>query len=185
MREALAAAERHDLDAARAAAERATELRPGFVDPHMMLARLAEDRGDYEEARRHYVAVLKSDPTDTAAGVALGFTYLREQRFDEARSWFEKAIESDPGYEAAAFNLASLAEQQGRLEDAIAWFDIAAALDRRDPRALARIAGIRLAQGRPGDALASAEAALARYPRSKAAQEARARALALLDRPAQ
>jgi tetratricopeptide (TPR) repeat protein len=184
MRDALAAAGRHDLDAAQAAAERASELRPGFVDPLMMLAAIAEQRGDFEEARRRYVAVLKADPTDTAAGVALGVTFIREQRYDEARSWFLKAIDADPGYEAAAFNMASLAEQQGELDTAVEWFDVAAALDRRDPRALARIANIRIAQDRAEDALASADAALQRYPRSQAAQEARARALAILGRRA-
>ncbi len=184
MRDALAAAGRQDFDTAQAAAERAAELRPGFVDPLMMLATLADQRGDLEEARRRCIEVLQVDPTTTAAGVLLGFTYVREQRYDEARSWFLKAIESEPGYEAAAYNLASLAEETGELEDAVAWFDVASALDRRDPRALARIANIRIAQGRPEDALKSADAALARYPQSQSAQSTRARALALLGRRA-
>jgi tetratricopeptide (TPR) repeat protein len=182
MREAMIAAQQKDNAAAKAAAERASEIRPGFVDPHMLLANLAEQEGDFETARRHYIEVLKLDPTDTAAGVAIGFTYLCEARFDEAKDWFLKAIEADPGYEAAAYNLGSLLEHRGEPDTAAAWFDIAATLDARDPRALAHIAGIRLGQRRFEDALAAADAALRRAPNYPQARAARTAALQALGR---
>jgi len=182
MRDAIAAAEAHDLDGAKTAAERAAQLRPGFVDPLMTLAWIAEQEGDLNEARRRYTQVLQYDPTDTAAGVAIGVTYVSERKFDDAKSWFAKAIEADPGYEAAAYNLGSINEQLGDLETAIAWFEIAATLDGRDPRALAHIGNIRLNQGRAEDALAAADAALRRYPASKSAQAIRAMALQALGR---
>jgi tetratricopeptide (TPR) repeat protein len=182
MRDAIVAAEAHDLDGAKAAAERAAELRPGFVDPLMTLAWIAEQQGDLVEARRRYSQVLQYDPTDTAAGVAMGYTYLREAKFDDAKSWFAKAIVADPGFEAAAYNLGSVNEQQEDLETAVAWFEIAATLDARDPRALAHIGSIRLSQGRAEDALAAADAALKRYPASKSAQIVRAMARRALGR---
>ena len=182
MRESLAAAQERDLDGAKAAAERASALRPGFVDPLMMLARIAEERGDCDEARRLYTEVLVLDPTSSGAGVAIALTFVREQRFDEARNWLDKSIESDPGCEPAAYNHGSLAEQQADLERAVAWFDVASALDPRDPRAPCRIASIRLLQQRPQDALAAAESALRRSPRSAAALALRARALQALGR---
>ncbi len=182
MKDAMAAAQANDLDGAKAAATKAVELRPGFIDPLMMLAAIAEDRADWEEARRRYLEVLKYDPTDTAAGIALGVTFVRESRFDDAREWFRRAIASDPGAEAAAYNLGSVAEQQNDLETAAAWFDVASALDRRDPRALTRIGEIRLAQNRADEALDAADAALRRWPQSQSASNLRARALRALGR---
>jgi tetratricopeptide (TPR) repeat protein len=184
MREALAAARVRDLDTAQRKAEEAAELRPGFIDPLMMLAGLAQLRGEWETARGWYRRVLQHDPTDTAAGVALGHTYVSEARFEDARAWFAKAIEADPGFEAAAYNLGSVHQQLGDLDLAAAWFDVASALDRRDPRALVRLGSIRLQQGRARDALAAADAALARHPASQPARELRAAAVqALPDAP--
>lgn len=182
MRESLAAAQERNLDGAKAAAERALALRPGFVDPLMMLARISEERGEPEEARKRYTEVLVLDPTSSGAGVALALTYVREERFDEARSWLDKSILSDPGCEPAAYNQGSLAEQQGDPERAVAWFEVAAALDAHDPRALCRIASVRLAQGRPQEALVAAESALRRFARSQTAQALRTRALQALGR---
>jgi Flp pilus assembly protein TadD len=180
MKDARAAAAAGDFDGAKASAERAAELRPGFVDPLMLLAAIAEKRGDVEEARRRYREVLTHDPTATAAGVALGFTYVRTGEFDEASAWFTKAITADPGSEAAAYNLGSLAESRRDLETAAAWFDVAAALDAGDPRAPTRLAAVRLAQNRPKDALDAADTALRRWPDSKAALAIRERARAAL-----
>ena len=182
MRQALDAAKQNDLDAAHDHAERAAALRPGFIDPLMMMAAIAEQRGDYDGARTRYLEVLKSDPTDVAAGNALGFTYLAQGRFDTAVEWFTKSIEADPGFEAAAYNLGSVAEQQREFDKAVAWFEVSSALDQRDPRSLTRIARIRLSQGRPEQALAAADAALARHPSSKSAAAARALSLRALGR---
>jgi tetratricopeptide (TPR) repeat protein len=182
MRQALDAAKKNDLDAAHGHAERAAALRPGFVDPLMMMAAIAEQRGDFDGARTRYLEVLKSDPTDVAAGNALGFTYLAQGRFDTAVEWFTRSIEADPGFEAAAYNLGSVAEQQRDLDTAVAWFEVSSALDQRDPRSLTRVARIRLLQGRPEQALAAADAALARHPSSKSAAIARALSLRALGR---
>jgi tetratricopeptide (TPR) repeat protein len=182
MRQAFEAAQRSEIDVAQRHAERAVELRPGFIDPLMMMAAIAEQRGDYDGARTRYLEVLKSDPTDVAAGNAMGFTYLAQGNFDTAAEWFTKSIEADPGFEAAAYNLGSVAEQQRDLDTAVAWFEVSSALDHRDPRSLTRIARIRLVQGRPEQALVAADAALERYPSSRSAAIARALSLRALGR---
>jgi len=182
MRQAFEAAKKNDLDLAQRHAERAVELRPGFIDPLMMMAAIAEQRGDFDGARSRYLEVLKSDPTDVAAGNAMGFTYLAQGKFDTAVEWFTKSIEADPGFEAAAYNLGSVAEQQSDLDTAVAWFEVSSALDLRDPRSLTRIARIRLVQRRPELALAAADAALARYPSSRTAAIARSISLKALGR---
>ena len=180
MKEAREAVSTGDFDRADASARHALDLRPGFIDAMMLLAAIAEERHDWEEARRRYREVLTNDPTDTSAGVAIGVTYVKTGQFDEGRDWFLKAIDSDPGYEAAAYNLGSVYEQLNDLDAAVAWFDISSTLDRRDPRALTRIAAIRLGQNRPKDALDAADAALRRWPQSQSAQALRARALEAL-----
>lgn len=182
MKQAFDAANKNDLDAANTHAARAAELRPGFIDPLMMMAAIAEQRGDFETARARYDDVLRSDPTDVAAGNAMGFTYLAEGKFDTAVEWFTKSIQADPGFEAAAYNLGSVAEQRRDLDTAVAWFEVSSTLDRRDPRSLTRIARIRLLQRRPEEALAAANAALERYPSSKSAAAARAISLRALGR---
>jgi tetratricopeptide (TPR) repeat protein len=182
MKDAREAVSTGDFDRADASARHALELRPGFIDAMMLLAATAEERHDWEEARRRYREVLTCDPTDTAAGVAIGVTYVKTGQFSEGRDWFLKAIDSDPGYEAAAYNLGSVSEQMNDLDAAVAWFDISSTLDRRDPRALTRIAAIRLAQNRPEDALHAADTALHRWPQSQSAQAVRAQALKALGR---
>lgn len=182
MRQAFDAAKSNDLDVALQHAEKASELRPGFIDPLMMRAAIAEKRGDFDAARSRYLEVLRSDPTDVAAGNALGFTYLVQGNFDTAAEWFKKSIEADPGFEAAAYNLGSVAEQQRDFDNAVAWFEVSSALDQRDPRSLTRIARIRLLQRRPEEALAAADAALTRYPSSRSAAIAKQLSLRALGR---
>ena len=182
MQQAFAAVEKNDLDTAQQHAQRAVDLRPGFIDPLMMMAAIAEQRGEFDLARSRYLEVLKSDPTDIAAGNALGFTYLAQGKFDPAVEWFTKSIQADPGFEPAAYNLGSVAEQQHDFDTAVAWFEVSATLDLRDPRSLTRVARIRLSQGKPELALAAADAALERYPSSKSAAMARAVSLRALGR---
>ena len=164
MQEAVAAASAKDYDRAAELAERASEERPGFVDPLFLLAAIRERTGRMDDARDTYSRILAFDPTATAAAVALAQTYVAEGRRDEAADWLRRAIEEDPGAEAAAFNLGSLAEGRGAGDEAAAWFQLAGTLDRRDPRAPTHIARIRFEQGRPDDARRAAEEAVRRAP---------------------
>jgi tetratricopeptide (TPR) repeat protein len=180
-RDAIEAHRAKDFVRAKAAAERAEELRPGFVDPLMFLASIAVEEGDLDAARGRWTQVLAVDPTATAAGVAIGWSHMAQGRRSEAREWFEKAVASDPGFEGAVFNLGLLSRDEGNPDEAVLWFEIATVLDRSDPRGWVQIGEIRLAQGRAEEALAAAEAALRRYAISDRAQTLRARAQAAID----
>ncbi|MCE9638279.1 MAG: tetratricopeptide repeat protein [Planctomycetes bacterium] len=171
MREAVAATRSGDLERGAALARQAQVERPGFVDALFLLAAISEKQGNRDVARDAYRSVLKSDPTATAAAVALAQTLVADSRFDEAESWLLKAIEEDPGAEAAAFNLGSLAERRGAPNEAASWFILSSVLDRRDPRSPTHVARIRLAQGRIDDALTAAEVAVARDPTYVPAQD--------------
>jgi tetratricopeptide (TPR) repeat protein len=165
LKDAWDAARAGDLDRGAELARRASEERPGFVDPLYLLAAIEEKRSNFEAARDAYRQILSTDPTATRAAVALAGTLAAESRFDEAEQLLRAAIEEDPGAEPAAFNLGEMADRRSAPDEACAWFALSSALDTRDPRALARIAEIRLRQGRAQEALAAARDVVARAPK--------------------
>ncbi len=150
--EAVNQAREGDINAATDTAEAAHEVSPGFLDVVMLLARLAEERGDLEAAREHYLDILATDPTATDAGVAIALTYVRQGHPAQARPWLEHAVRADPAHQPALYNLAAVTEDLGELGVAATYFTAAARLDPTDPRPHVRIARIRARQERMADA---------------------------------
>jgi len=163
-RDAVLAMRDGEVDRALDLAATAAEEAPGFVDPHLFMGGVEEQRGDFDAARFHYRNALAIDPTFTAIGVRIGLTFVQEENFDEARGWFLKALDADPGSFQATFNLGTLSRQTGELEEAAEWYRVAASLEPRDMDALVHLSRLRLEAGDAAGALEAAEEALTRVP---------------------
>jgi tetratricopeptide (TPR) repeat protein len=161
-RQAVITARDGDEDRAIELAKEAIEKEPGFVEPRLLIAQIAEHREQWDEARTQYEDVLRYDATFTAVGVRIALTYVAERRFDEAQDWLMRALEADPGSFQAAFNLGTLSVQRGDLEAAIGWYQLATALEPRDIDAPTRTAELLMERGDAVGALAAAEEALER-----------------------
>lgn len=62
------------------------------------------DRGEYEQASKSFMSVLRLDPTHYEALTGLGRCFNDMGRREEARECFEKALEIKPDYAQARLN---------------------------------------------------------------------------------
>jgi tetratricopeptide (TPR) repeat protein len=86
--------------------------RPGNPQPHIELARLAEEHGDLREAENQLIDALQLDPNNTRALVAIG--QLRESAGDpsQAVANYTRALAIDPRQPALAARVAALQSSQ-------------------------------------------------------------------------
>jgi len=86
--------------------------RPGNPQPHIELARLAEEHGDLREAENQLIDALKLDPNNPRALVAIG--QLREAAGDpgQAIANYSRALAVDPRQPALAARVAALETNQ-------------------------------------------------------------------------
>jgi tetratricopeptide (TPR) repeat protein len=86
--------------------------RPGNPQPHIELARLAEEHGDLREAENQLVDALAIDPNNPRALVALG--QLRESAGDpgQAVANYTRALAIDPGQPAVSSRIAAIQASQ-------------------------------------------------------------------------
>ena len=85
-----------------------SRIQPGNPDPHVELARLAEEHGDVREAENQLIDALAVDPNNTRALVALA--HLRERSGDAAQAAanYSRALAIDPSQTAVAARVATL-----------------------------------------------------------------------------
>jgi tetratricopeptide (TPR) repeat protein len=86
--------------------------RPGNPQPHIELARLAEEHGDLREAENQLIDALKLDPNNPRALVAIG--QLREAAGDpgQAIANYSRSLAVDPRQPALAARVAALETSQ-------------------------------------------------------------------------
>jgi len=86
--------------------------RPGNPQPHIELARLAEEHGDLREAENQLIDALQLDPNNSRALVAIG--QLREAAGDpgQAMANYSRALAVDPRQPAVAARVAALETSQ-------------------------------------------------------------------------
>ena len=63
------------------------------------------DKGDYEQASKSFISVLKLDTEHYEALTGLGRCFIEMGRREEARRCFEKALKINPDYAQARLNL--------------------------------------------------------------------------------
>ncbi len=121
--------DRGDFAEAEQHLRRSVELKPGFVDSVVNLAKAREGQGDFDEAIQLYHQATEIDPGSAPAFNGLGAVYGMTGRVSLAEENLKKALELNPNYAMAHSNLATLYAGQGRAELAIAAFEKAIELD--------------------------------------------------------
>src|SRR5689334_4980424 len=104
----LAAFDRGDTTAARAAFEKALALKTDEVTAHTYLGIIADRAGDLKEAERHFAAAVKVDPNRASSRNNYGAILMRTGRPALAAAEFEKSLKLDPDQPNALANLAQI-----------------------------------------------------------------------------
>ena len=104
----VAAFDRGDTTAARAAFEKALTLKADEVTAHTYLGIIADHAGDLKEAERHFAAAVKADPNRASARNNYGAILMRTGRAALAAVEFEKSLKLDPNQPNALVNLAQI-----------------------------------------------------------------------------
>jgi len=115
---ALAYLKANDGPRALEEAVRAADLLPGSVDAQIQAANLLIFAGRHADAQDRANAVLRRDPQDIRATVALGNALAGLRDLDGAVAQLEEAIRLDPTRAGSYTNLATLQLSAGRLKDA-------------------------------------------------------------------
>jgi arylsulfatase A-like enzyme/Flp pilus assembly protein TadD len=100
--------------------ERAFSLTPRDDNVEQALANELSRAGRYEEAIRHYRAILDRSPCYLGALTNLGAAYERLGTVDDGLRAYERAIECDPKYGNAYRNLGAALARNGELSRALA-----------------------------------------------------------------
>ena len=93
------------IDEGTAYSNRALELRPGDVEPHVLLARFLFQREMTQAASAHLEAALQSSDRSPEATYCLGRYFLDLGDVYRARDYFELCLEADPEYLVAMRDL--------------------------------------------------------------------------------
>jgi tetratricopeptide (TPR) repeat protein len=99
--------------------ERAHTLAPGDDNVEQELANGLSRAGRFDEAMRHYEAILARTPCYLGALTNLGAAHERRGNVDEGIRHYERAIGCDPGYASAYRNLGAALARKGDLKRAL------------------------------------------------------------------
>ena len=103
--------------------EQSLRIKPDNVLALLNLARVEEQRGDFDGAVARYRAALAVDPTDTVVLVNLGTLYTKAHRSEDAIAQYEEALRHPSPEEYLARNGLGVALiQQGRVAEAVEEF---------------------------------------------------------------
>lgn len=116
------------LKEAVAAARKALELNPYYVDARNDLGTALLRSGRREEGRKELLAAF-NDPTNPSPEMTarnLGQSYLEDKNLSEALNWFQTSATRNKGYADAWLGLADVLVSQGRLDEAVQKLELAA-----------------------------------------------------------
>jgi len=148
------------LDAAVAALQLATTLRPGYARAHNNLGIVLVQQGRLQEATAAFRAALAYDPTLAEAQNNLGNVLTMQDRLDEAVACFRRAARLKPDYAQAQNNLGIALMELGKLDEAVSAYRQALRLQPGYAEAENNLGIARVYEGRLDDAEAAFERAL-------------------------
>ena len=125
-----------ETDAAVADHEKALELSPAYALAHINLGRLLYQRGEKEDARKHFVAAAEESPYLAMPFYNLGVLEGERKQFDRAAEFYRQALGRDPDLHDARANLAIALLELGKTAEAMD--QLKETLRRDPPNATAR-----------------------------------------------
>jgi len=120
---------------------------------HFALAIRYQNLGDFEQALKHYLAVLAEDEFNVEARNNLGLLYHGRGLTNDAIDQFRRAILINPRYIKARSNLAVVLTSAGRLAEARAELRAALAIEPRNVDLVVNMALVDKADRRPEQAM--------------------------------
>ena len=160
----IALCEDGDLEAGRAAVERAAALDPTNPEPYYNLGGVLLAHQDLAGAEQCYRRALQLRPDHASAWNNLGSLLTQQERHDEAREAYRRVLHLQPRHAAAYRNLANLQLAAGELADAEACYRKSLALEPDNLTSLLGLGGALFTQGRASEARQLLEQALRRQP---------------------
>ncbi|MGA2230916.1 MAG: tetratricopeptide repeat protein [Tepidisphaeraceae bacterium] len=109
--------------------QKCLDLEPAWRGGAARLARALWDKGDFEQARRQYLAELRLDPGSTSALLDLGDLLMEMGRPDEAGEKYRRCIELAPAQAQGYFRHGRWLSRRHHLDEAQAAFEQALKLD--------------------------------------------------------
>ena len=107
----------------------ALEVAPDSYYAHNALGALLNERGQTDEAVRHFAEAIRFQPSFPDAHNNLGLALERRGRFEEAAAQYRAALEINAGLAEAHNNLGSVLIRTGQFDEAINQLRIALSLD--------------------------------------------------------
>ncbi len=102
---------------------------------HLQLGKLADARGDYEEAMEHYAIATDLDPNHSEAFFRLAYAYDLRGDDEEAMHYYQETVRIRPSHVNALLNLAVLYEDAGDYDRATQCAETVLASHPNHPRA--------------------------------------------------
>jgi len=93
-------------------ANRALEINPDLVLPHVVLAYAYDESGEKEKSREEARIALKKDPNSADVLCCFGVLSLLDNNLEAALEYLEKAVTIDPLNYLAQYNLAAVYQNQ-------------------------------------------------------------------------
>jgi Tfp pilus assembly protein PilF len=101
--------------------ERVTREAPGDPMPHVYLARMAREVGNYTIANQELQAALHADRKNLTGLREYGALFLSQGNYDQARIWYLHALEVDPTDVASQGWLGCTLMKLGRADEGRRW----------------------------------------------------------------
>ncbi len=100
---------KEDLDCAIIYLEKSLEYDSRNRNSYMLLGKIYEDNGMYENARKWYRKALFEDMDNTSEFYGLiANTYFKENKLDEALKYYDRALKNNKNYISAYYNIAEI-----------------------------------------------------------------------------
>ena len=111
-------ASRRQYQAAIADLQQAVSLDPAKPMIKLDLAKVLDEAGRPDDARREFEGILKSQPDYVPALTGLGALLAKAGQYDQAEALLRRSLTLEPVQDEGRFNLARVLEQQGKRADA-------------------------------------------------------------------
>jgi tetratricopeptide (TPR) repeat protein len=118
------------------AAPMAASFKPRMDLVHYNLGVIYDQKGDIQEAARHYREALNDNPKDFLSCLNLGIIEANQGRWQQALQWYEKAAALEPRLEGAQINMANVYITLGKIPEAEAALERALAINPKSVEAL-------------------------------------------------
>jgi len=118
LEEGIAAYQRGQREAAANAFSRAERENPASPRPHIYLARMARDVGNYSLATQELKLAIEADPNNPLALREMGANLLMQYNYELARTFYVRAVQADPSDKVAMGYLGCTLMRLGRATEA-------------------------------------------------------------------